>query len=342
MSILIKITIAIIMVFFIAYLIKLMIKYKKKQVNKTDDSNCFGKTGSTSYACPDTDGKIVRSVNIKNITVNFEKDVIKWNTPDKDFFSYVSPELTGPLMTVLLTDGYCCDDANCNSRPSGNFYNCGPMNAVTSKSPGYCGDSPCGNHSKAHYTKSKFDQGHMVTSKESGLFTEYPDNSPVGSGMQSSFSMCNIWPQGEDFNRHKWQHLEFTTSSYAVKTGCNCATLTGPIFNEGTDKCIFPGGEKRETKKCSSETSLLKVPSHFYKILIDFDKKKYWAFIAENHFEKQEQDVEDMLKSLDDINNMEGMFVRFDLSDFEEQNDFDELEIKQSAPSCEKFYFEYK
>ncbi len=42
----------------------------------------------------------------------------------------------------------------------------------------------------------------MISNHEAGLFTS--------GGEQSSFSLCNIWPQGKDFNEHKWQKLEYT------------------------------------------------------------------------------------------------------------------------------------
>ena len=178
---------------------------------------CYGKSGarSSAYACPDSSGDpVTQATLVKGVTSSFKVPVIKWVTPDPNFFTYVSAELTGPLVTVLITTG-SCHYVKPGSRPGGTFYNCSPMSAISSQS-GVCSSSHgCTPNSHVNYSHTSMDQGHMVSAHEAGTFTSL-HNDDDSWRQQQSFSMCNIWPQGERMNETYWQHLEFTCDAYAM------------------------------------------------------------------------------------------------------------------------------
>ena len=84
----------------------------------------------------------------------------------------------GPVLAVLHTNG---THANTTKRPSGTFYMCGPLQGLNGDA---CTAKTCGPHSHADYSNTGWDQGHMVSNHEGGLFA---------GGEQDTFSMCNIW-----------------------------------------------------------------------------------------------------------------------------------------------------
>jgi DNA/RNA endonuclease G (NUC1) len=148
--------------------------------------------------------------------------------------------------------------------------------------------------------------------------------------------MCNIWPQGTDFNLHKWQALEFICDAYALNR--KCLILSGPIFSDGFDNCLDPG--TRGVVPCSESTSPIKIPGQFYKILVDLERKIYWCFISENNFVKKDQSVKSMLTTLNAINNAHGSVVTFNFSDeyTESQSccsDGDILQETTTASQCD-------
>jgi len=292
---------------------------KGKGGNTTTNASvkCFGKENDSSgYECPDTNGTILTSVTLPwgGVSVKFSKSSIQWDTPTGNIVNFVSKELYGPVLSVLHTTGSCTTSGD---RPAGTFYMCGPLQGINGKA---CGGT-CGPNSSANYSGTGWDQGHMVSNHEGGLFA---------GGEQQTFSMCNIWPQGKQFNEEWWQHLEYTCDNYAIDK--ECLIMSGPIFANGTDTCMgsFSGRASSKTTgptvSCSSARptgapeSPIPVPSNFFKILVDLKKKIYWAFLTTNDAGPVKQLVPDMLSTLEKVNGMTGIMATVDLSGYEEQH----------------------
>jgi len=287
--------------------------YEKNTKNK-NETVCFGKTNDTAaYACPDTNGIPLSSITLPwgGIHVQFPQPVEQWETPSTNFVNFVANAqgVYGPVLAVLHTNGTY--NANTTKRPSGTFYMCGPLQGLNGNA---CTAKTCGPHSHADYSNTGWDQGHMVSNHEGGLFA---------GGEQNTFSMCNIWPQGKQFNEQWWQHLEYTTDGYALTT--ESLILTGPIFANGTNTCmgIFnpEPASGNSTARPSSKTtgptvpcettphSPIPIPSHFFKLLVDVEEKIYWTFLATNNAGPVPQLVPEMLSTWDAIRKMPGVLA---------------------------------
>ena len=312
---------------------------------------CFGKNHDTAaYACPDTTGIPLSSITLPwgGIQMQFTQPVEQWDTPSTNFINFVANAqgVFGPVLAVLHTNG---THSSTKKRPSGTFYMCGPLQGLNGDA---CTAQTCGPHAHADYSNTGWDQGHMVSNHEGGLFA---------GGEQDTFSMCNIWyvtmfaevfwdfgslfdprskfqhyysqwsvrnrPQGKQFNEQWWQHLEYTTDGYAIKT--ESLILTGPIFANGTNTCmgIFnpepaSGGNstaprRRPSSKTTGPTvpcdttphSPIPIPSHFFKLLVDVEEKIYWTFLATNDAGPVRQLVPDMLSTWDVIAHMPGVLA---------------------------------
>jgi len=213
--------------FTIVLLISLSIYHRYDNGLSCKPGQQFGKRGDESdYACPDSTGATIDSITLLwgGVSVKFSKHkVIRWNTPTADIVNFVSKDLKGPVLSVLHTTGKC---EKGSERPGENFYMCGPLNGIAGTACGLSSPT-CGRHSHADYSNTGWDKGHMITSHEGG---------PFADGEQQTFSMCNIWPQGKQFNERWWQHLEFTCDGYAIDK--ETLILSGPIFANGTNDCM--------------------------------------------------------------------------------------------------------
>lgn len=147
-------------------------------------------------------------------------------------------------------------------RPVGTFYMCGPLDGIAGTS---CGGKKCGPNSSADYIHTGWDQGHMISSHAGGLFA---------GGERQTFSMCNIWPQGKQFNETWWQTLEYTCQTYALNR--KCIIMNGPVFEDGINKCMGYC-----TGKCAGQgpqtvspivTMNLKHPSHSFQYPLTFSR----------------------------------------------------------------------
>ena len=173
---------------------------------------CYGRRQDpSSYRCPDTLPPAQtywlysRHGDTAVGTFDFAETglVRQWLTPSPNVGSFVSAELGGAVVAVLRA-GRSCNPLG--ERPASAFFNCAPLGSLPA---GACGPGArCGPNDDAYYSLSGFDRGHMVASREAALW---------GAGEASSFSMCNLWPQGRTFNEIYWKHLEFTTSAYAIE-----------------------------------------------------------------------------------------------------------------------------
>ena len=105
--------------------------------------------------------------------------------------------LFGPALAVLHTTG---THSTTTKRPVGDFYMCGPLQGLNGTA--CTGTAPtCAPHAEAEYANTGWDQGHMISNHEGGLFA---------GGEQTTFSMCNIWyVRMNSFFSTQWMHVFF-------------------------------------------------------------------------------------------------------------------------------------
>ena len=105
-----------------------------------------------------------------------------------------------------------------------------------------------------------------------------------------SFYFTNMTPQKPSFNRGIWKNLEDMIRSWsAFRDGDNLTIVSGPIYSVGKDSTI--GSDKVD------------VPTGFWKIIIDDEKKEAIAF----KFDDQNKviDASDLSKQLTSISDIE-------------------------------------
>lgn len=108
------------------------------------------------------------------------------------------------------------------------------------------------------YTYSGYDRGHLASAADMA-FSE--------TAMSESFYMSNMSPQDPSFNRGIWKQLEEQVRAWAYEDG-NLYVVSGPLFLEGSGRLSSGVG----------------VPSHFFKLLLDWDGDEYRsiAFLLPN------------------------------------------------------------
>ncbi len=106
-------------------------------------------------------------------------------------------------------------------------------------------DTYNGKYIKDKFKKTGFDMGHLTPSS----ITSY--DSIVN---KNSFSMFNEAPQYAYFNRNPWKELEMDVEDSLAKYKKDAIIITGVIYNENQKKYL--------------PNSKIKIPTHFYKILI--------------------------------------------------------------------------
>jgi endonuclease G len=109
----------------------------------------------------------------------------------------------------------------------------------------------------ADYTKSGFDQGHQAPAQD---FAWNADR------MSDSFSMANMAPQLPGLNRAQWERIEETVRAWATDRG-ELIVYVGPVL-ANTNHTI---GEDKVV-----------VPTAFWKVVVDPDKKEALAFVLPN------------------------------------------------------------
>ena len=102
-----------------------------------------------------------------------------------------------------------------------------------------------GKYIKSKFTKTGFDLGHLTPSS----ITSY--DSVIN---RFSFSMLNEAPQFAYFNRHPWKELEMDVEDSIAKYKKDAIIITGVIYDENNKKYL--------------PNSTIKIPTHYYKILV--------------------------------------------------------------------------
>lgn len=152
-----------------------------------------------------------------------------------------------------------------------------------------------GSASKADYLKSGYDRGHLAPAADMRWSEQ---------AMDESFYFSNMSPQLPAFNRGVWKRLEDKMRDWAVIYD-SILIVTGPILNSKLAK-IGPN------EVC--------VPSHYYKVVLDFKKSssKAIGFVLPNSGSKD--DLRNFAVSIDSVEQLTGIDFYFQLTDsFESQ-----------------------
>ena len=134
-------------------------------------------------------------------------------------------------------------------------------------------DTYKGKYLENKFTKTGFDKGHLTPSS----ITSY--DSTLN---RNSFSMFNEAPQYSYFNQHQWKDLELSVQDTIAKYKRDAVIITGVIYNED--------------KKRYLPNSRIKIPTHYYKVVvignityiwlgINVDGKKYCKITKINLFD---------------------------------------------------------
>lgn len=156
-------------------------------------------------------------------------------------------------------------------------------------------------HTAKHsdYSYSGYDRGHMVPAG---------DFSCCQKLLESTFKMSNIAAFDSVLNRHAWQELESYTRRMARKYG-RIAVITGAVF---------------KSNEIIGRSNRIKVPSHFYKILVrnystNKEPKAIAAFIFENKaiysFSKSKHQ-----STIDEIEKLTGLDYFYQLESSQQAN----------------------
>lgn len=169
-----------------------------------------------------------------------------WHICHKAYSSYVDPVTKTPLWSVeeLKGEGLDQDEARTDDfRPDPDI----PRSAQASSQ-------------KKDFARSGYDQGHLAPAAD---FRGYS-----ADVMSESFYYSNIVPQDAKNNRFAWQKLEIFTRQWAQARG-KVYVVTGPIYSSG--KALgFLGAAK------------LAIPTHLFKVVVDFDRMESMAFVLPN------------------------------------------------------------
>jgi endonuclease G len=126
------------------------------------------------------------------------------------------------------------------------------------------------------YKKSGYDKGHMCPAD---------DMSWSSDAMAETFYLSNVCPQDPKLNRGKWKSLEEKVRSWADKND-SILVITGPIFTKNVG---------------SIGKNKVKIPTKFYKIIIDISYPSYKAiaFVMDNSY--QEKDISSYSTSIKQV-----------------------------------------
>ena len=147
-----------------------------------------------------------------------------------------------------------------------------------------------GSANKADYLKSGFDRGHLAPAAD----MKWSDQA-----MDESFYFSNMSPQLPAFNRGVWKRLEDKMRDWAIIYD-SILIVTGPVLNSSLTM-IGPN------EVC--------VPTHYYKVILDFKKTKSKAigFIMPNSGSKE--DLKSFAVSIDSVEQITGLDFFFQLND---------------------------
>jgi len=127
-----------------------------------------------------------------------------------------------------------------------------------------------------YYRNSGYDRGHLAPAADASSEVE----------MEDTFTLANVSPQRQHFNRSTWLRLEEFVRCVAEDNGNDSETwvATGPLWlpsvvrNEAMFQYAYEGIGK--------PPSIVSVPTHFFKVIVVVDKsgklEKVGSFVFEN------------------------------------------------------------
>ncbi|MBS3771552.1 MAG: DNA/RNA non-specific endonuclease [Bacteroidales bacterium] len=149
-----------------------------------------------------------------------------------------------------------------------------------------------GSASLADYKGSGYDRGHLAPAA---------DMSYSRTAMSESFYLSNMTPQEAGFNRGIWRQLESQIRDWARNNG-SIYVATGPVLSGNCKEEIGPND--------------VSVPTHYYKVILDYDKKsesKAIGFILPN--EKADQSLKEYATTIDAVERRTGIDFFHELPD---------------------------
>ena len=122
--------------------------------------------------------------------------------------------------------------------------------------------------------------------------------------MDSTFYLSNMAPQQPGLNRKLWRHLEEVSRAWVRERG-EAYEITGPIFWNG-------GSITPRRKYATIGPDRVAIPTHFYKIIVapvEQGSTEYdaIAFVAENRVYDYDYPLQDLVKSIDWIEQRTGL-----------------------------------
>ena len=147
-----------------------------------------------------------------------------------------------------------------------------------------------GSASLADYKGSGYDRGHLAPAG---------DMSFSHTAMSESFYLSNMTPMKAGFNRGIWRVLESQVRDWASNHGSVYLVIGGIL--SGSYKDIGPND--------------VTVPTHYYKVILDYDKpeRKAIAFILPN--EKGKKPLKEYTVSIDEVEERTGIDFFHELPD---------------------------
>ncbi|MFZ1751706.1 MAG: DNA/RNA non-specific endonuclease [Saprospiraceae bacterium] len=153
-----------------------------------------------------------------------------------------------------------------------------------------------GSAAHSDYSNSGYTRGHLVPAGDMAF---------DDIAMQESFYMSNMTPQLRQFNNGIWKELEENVRDWTYKAG-RLYIITGPIL----DHPIKTIGRQNQVK----------VPSAFYKILLDYTDPEIKAIAFIIPHEMSESRLEDYMVTIDEVERVTGKdFFNEMINDTEEE-----------------------
>jgi len=133
------------------------------------------------------------------------------------------------------------------------------------------------------YTRSGYSRGHLVPAGDMAFDQE---------AMKETFFMSNMSPQLSGFNGGVWKELEESVRDWAYKYD-EILVASGPIFTEVT--------------KYIGQSSKIRVPDAFYKVIVDVHGKSQNGIAYILPHEISEERLEEYAVSIDEVERLTGL-----------------------------------
>lgn len=132
------------------------------------------------------------------------------------------------------------------------------------------------------YQGSGYDRGHLAPAADMAFSS---------SAMSESFFLSNMSPQDPSFNRGVWKRLEEQVRTWAVENE-HLYVITGPVLSESV-KNIGP--------------NKVTVPSHFYKVILDYKAPEIKAIALVLPNEKSQEHLSSYAVTIDYLEKLTGI-----------------------------------